>query len=91
MRVLLDLRCLETFSGTRGIGRYARELARALRTAAPPGWSLAGLSWSGLGPTLGIEDVRCRSPRRGISVTDRPGVTPSGDALEHGLPFRLGE
>lgn len=93
MRVLLDLRCLETFSATRGIGRYARELARALRAAAPPGWSLAGLSWSGLGSTLAIDDVRCRSPRRGISVTDRyllPGLLRRhGIDLYHSTAYAL--
>ena len=71
MRVALDLRCLETASGTRGIGRYARELARACLAQAPSGWSFLGLSWSGLATTLGLEDVRCPPPRRGIGWTDR--------------------
>jgi len=71
MRVLLDLRCLETTSARRGIGRYTRELVGALKAAVPPGWSLAGLSWSGQGAALGLEDVAYRGPRRGISVIDR--------------------
>ncbi len=70
-RVLIDLRCLDTASATRGIGRYARELVKALRRSAPRGFDLAGLSWSGHGARLGIEDVVFPGPRRGITLTDR--------------------
>jgi glycosyltransferase involved in cell wall biosynthesis len=77
VRVLLDLRCLETASALRGIGRYAHELARCLPGVAPAGWEFFGLSWSGVGESLGIGDVRYPGPRRGIGVADRwilPGL-----------------
>ncbi len=70
-RVLVDLRCLETPSGGRGVGRYARELVRALPAAAPSGWEFAALSWSSVGAELGLRDVRYRGPRRGIGIADR--------------------
>ncbi len=69
--ILVDLRCLETPSGPRGVGRYTRELARALPAAAPAGWELAALSWSGKGAALGLRDVRYPGPRRGIGIADR--------------------
>ncbi len=71
VRILLDLRCLETASGARGIGRYAREVALRLPRHAPQGWSFAALSWAGAGAALGIEDVSYRGPRRGIGWADR--------------------
>lgn len=71
MRVLLDLRCLETPSALRGIGRYARELARCLPAIAPAGWEFAALSWSGVGRALGIGDLSYPGPRRGIGFADR--------------------
>jgi glycosyltransferase involved in cell wall biosynthesis len=77
VRLLLDLRPLETPSARRGLGRYARELARAVRDAAPSGWRVAGLSWSGGGRRLGLEEVRYAGPRRGIGIADRfllPGL-----------------
>ncbi len=70
-RILVDLRCLETASGSRGVGRYARELVRALPAAAPAGWEFAALSWSGVGAALGLRDVRYPGPRRGIGLADR--------------------
>jgi len=93
MKILLDLRCLETISAARGIGRYARELTRALRDIVPRGSSLSGLSWSGLGARLGVEDVPCRSPRRGISLTDRyllpPLLRRHGIELYHSTAYAL--
>lgn len=71
VRVLVDLRCLETPSGSRGVGRYARELVRALPAAAPKDWEFLALSWSGVGESLGFGDVRYPGPRRGIGLTDR--------------------
>jgi alpha-1,3-rhamnosyl/mannosyltransferase len=71
VKVVLDLRCLETPSGRRGIGRYAAELAQALPRVAPPGWSFASLSFAGAGERLGLEDLRYRGPRRGIGWADR--------------------
>jgi glycosyltransferase involved in cell wall biosynthesis len=71
MKVLLDLRCLETESGRRGIGRYTREIAEALRGEGGDELSLAGLSWSGTARGLGLEDVRYPGPRRGIRFLDR--------------------
>jgi len=71
MKVLLDLRPLETPSARRGIGRYTRELAMALPAAAPAGWRFVGLSWSGEGARLGLEDLRYPGPRRGIGLADR--------------------
>ena len=74
VNVLLDLRCLETPSAQRGIGRYARELALSLPRAAPD-WSFAALSFGGVGAALGIADVRYPGPRRGIGWAD-PWVLP---------------
>ncbi len=71
VRILVDLRCLETASGSRGVGRYARELVRALPAAAPAGWEFAALSWSGVGAGLGLRDIRYPGPRRGIGIADR--------------------
>jgi len=72
VKVLLDLRCLETPSARRGIGRYAAELTKAMLATAAPGTSFAGLSFGGgVGSALGIEDVLCPGPRRGIGFTDR--------------------
>jgi glycosyltransferase involved in cell wall biosynthesis len=92
VNVLLDLRCLETPSAQRGIGRYARELARALPAAAPE-WSFLALSWTGVGEALGLRDVRCASPRRGIGWTDRlllPGLFRShGIDLYHATAYAL--
>lgn len=76
MRILVDLRCLETPSGGRGVGRYSRELARALPDAAPPGWQFAALSWNGVGAELGLRDVRYPGPRRGIGIADRYLIPP---------------
>lgn len=70
MNVLIDLRCLETPSAQRGLGRYARELARALPRVAPD-CSFAALSWSGKGEALGIADVKYPGPHRGIGWADR--------------------
>jgi glycosyltransferase involved in cell wall biosynthesis len=70
VNVLLDLRCLETPSAQRGIGRYARELALALPRAAPE-WRFSALSWAGVGAALGVADVRYPGPRRGIGWADR--------------------
>jgi glycosyltransferase involved in cell wall biosynthesis len=71
VKVLLDLRCLETPSARRGIGRYAAELTKALVASAPPGVRFAGLSFGGVAAPLGIEDVLCPGPRQGIGFTDR--------------------
>lgn len=78
MRILLDLRCLETASAARGLGRHTREMARAVREQAPLAVRVAGLSFTG-GPAreLSLEDVRFPGPRRGITLTDRwllPGL-----------------
>src|SRR5262245_2927042 len=72
MRILVDLRCLETGSATRGLGRHTREVARAVREQAPPAVRVAGLSFTG-GPAreLALEDVRYPGPRRGITLADR--------------------
>jgi glycosyltransferase involved in cell wall biosynthesis len=96
MRILVDLRSLETASGARGIGRYTRELAVALRKGAPSGWEIAGLSWNGLGKELGLEDLRYPGPRRGITIVDRfvlPGLLARGrfdlyHATAYALPAR---
>jgi len=96
MRILVDLRSLETASGARGIGRYTRELAVALRRAAPAGWEIAGLSWNGGGKGLGLEDLRYPGPRRGITLVDRfvlPGLLARGrfdlyHATAYALPAR---
>lgn len=69
-RILIDLRCLETASATRGLGRHTRELVSALREQVVPGFELAGLSWSGVGSELGVEDVSYTGPRRGIGFAD---------------------
>src|SRR5207245_10987263 len=53
MKILLDLRPLETPTARRGRGPYTRELARPLPGAAPKGWRFVGLSWSGEGTRLG--------------------------------------
>ncbi len=71
MKIVLDLRCLETPSGRRGVGRYARELASSLLLGAPPGLRLGALSFTGVGSKLGLEDLICPGPRRGIGWTDR--------------------
>jgi len=72
MRILLDLRCLETASAARGLGRHTRELAVALRTAAPAAVRMAGLSFEGsVARDLGLETVLHPGPRRGITLTDR--------------------
>ena len=71
VRVLVDLRCLETPSGSRGVGRYARELVRALPASAPKHWEFLALSWSGVGASLGLGDVRYPGPSRGIGLADR--------------------
>ncbi|HEX5044638.1 MAG TPA: glycosyltransferase family 1 protein [Candidatus Polarisedimenticolaceae bacterium] len=72
MRILLDLRCLETGSAVRGLGRHTRELARAVRAQAPPAVRVAGLSFQGeVARALGLEDVRYPGPRRGITLSDR--------------------
>lgn len=76
MRILVDLRCLETPSGDRGVGRYARELVRAMVPELPAGDSIAGLSRTGAGRALGIEDVPYRGPRRGIGIADRWTIPP---------------
>ena len=72
MRILLDLRCLETASAGRGLGRHTREVARAVRDAAPPAVRLAGLSFAGtISREMELEDVRYPGPRRGITFADR--------------------
>jgi len=72
MRILLDLRCLETDSATRGLGRHTRELARVVREQAPSAVRVAGLSFSGVpARELSLEDVRHPGPRRGITLADR--------------------
>ncbi len=71
LKLLIDLRCLETASAGRGIGRYARELALAMREALPEGFSSFALSWSGVGKELGLGDVLYRGPRQGIGFADR--------------------
>ena len=72
MRILLDLRCLETPSAARGLGRHTRELASALRAIVPREVTLLGLSFEGgVARELGFQDVRHPGPRRGISLTDR--------------------
>lgn len=92
MNVLLDLRCLETPSAQRGIGRYARELAAALPRAAPD-WSFAALSFHGVGAALGLADVRYPGPRRGIGWADRfllPGLLRArGIDLYHATAYAL--
>ncbi|HET9299469.1 MAG TPA: glycosyltransferase, partial [Candidatus Polarisedimenticolaceae bacterium] len=71
MRILLDLRCLETGSAARGLGRHTRELARAVRVQAPAGVRVAGLSFDGkVARELLMEDVRYPGPRRGITWSD---------------------
>ena len=72
MRILLDLRCLETGSAARGLGRHTRELTRVVREQAPAAVRVAGLSFTG-GPAreLAVEDVRYPGPRRGITLADR--------------------
>jgi glycosyltransferase involved in cell wall biosynthesis len=72
MRILLDLRCLETQSVGRGLGRHTREVASAVRDAAPDGVRIAGLSFQGgVARQLALEDVRYPGLRRGISIADR--------------------
>jgi glycosyltransferase involved in cell wall biosynthesis len=72
MRILLDLRCLETASAGRGLGRHTREVARAVRDAAPPGVRVAGLSFAGtISREMELEDVRYPGLRRGITLADR--------------------
>jgi len=72
MRILLDLRCLETGSVTRGLGRHTRELARVVRDQAPFSVRVAGLSFTGAAAReLSLEDVRHPGPRRGITLSDR--------------------
>ncbi len=93
MRIVLDLRCLDTASANRGIGRYARELAMSCLAQAPPEWEFFGLSWSRAGSRLGLLDIRCPSPRRGIGWTDR-WVLPSvlrrhGADLYHSTAYAL--
>jgi glycosyltransferase involved in cell wall biosynthesis len=89
----VDLRCLETPSGGRGVGRYARELTRALLAAAPPGWELAALSWSGVGAGLGLRDIPYAGPRRGIGIADRylmpPLLRREGIDLYHSPAYAL--
>jgi glycosyltransferase involved in cell wall biosynthesis len=69
-RVLIDLRCLETVTGARGVGRHVTELVRAMPPHLPAGWELLGLSWTGQGRRLGLLDVPYPGPRRGISLAD---------------------
>ena len=72
MRILLDLRCLETGSAARGLGRHTRELARAVCGQAPAAVRMAGLSFEGnVTRELQLEDVRYPGPRRGITLSDR--------------------
>jgi glycosyltransferase involved in cell wall biosynthesis len=72
VRLLIDLRCLETASAGRGLGRHTRELALALRRIVPSAVRLAGLSFEGtVARELALEDLRYPGPRRGISLADR--------------------
>ncbi len=71
MRILVDLRCLETASATRGFGRYARELVRALPRELPGGWSLLGLCRGGSPIVEGVEPVRYAGPKQGVGYADR--------------------
>ncbi len=93
MRILIDLRCLETASAGRGVGRYTREIVAALRPILPDGWRLAGLSWSDVAAALGIEWVPYRGPRLGIGFADRVLLPPllrrEGVRLHHSPVYAL--
>lgn len=93
MRILIDLRCLETASAGRGVGRYTREIVAALRPILPGGWRLAGLSWGDPATALGIERVPYRGPRRGIGFADRVLLPPllrrEGFGLYHSPVYAL--
>lgn len=93
VRALVDLRCLETASAVRGVGRYTRELISELLPILPRGWSLAGLSWSSIGASLGVGDVRYPGPRRGIGIADRWLLPPlfrrEGITLYHSPAYAL--
>ena len=93
MRILFDLRCLETASAGRGVGRYTREIVAAVRAAAPPSWSFAGLSWTPVARRLGIEPVLYPGPRRAITFADRvmlPGLLRrAGVDLYHATAYPL--
>jgi len=71
VKILFDLRCLETASAVRGFGRYARQLSRALGRQLPEDFRLLGLCWSGRKLVEGVEPVRYPGPRRGIGYWDR--------------------